>query len=191
MNYETQKQVSGADFSCAFCGYWSKLDLTECPNCGRLKRNDKRKTGAPPDTPLRAETKGFDEAFARALPVAESLLYVCENCRYQTPRKLGECPECGRRKFAAFAVPANGANRANFRVKPVSINKPEIGKVLLVFGGSFLFVALLVFIGYGPAGRNRHTELIANVGENWHIAGIVCLIGIGLLIGGIILKNMD
>lgn len=191
MNYETRKQFSGFNFRCAFCGYATKLDLTECPGCGRLKRVDKPKNGESVFKPHSRANEDISKSFANALPVAESYVYVCEFCSYQTFTALGECPECGRRKFAKFEVSVSRRAGADFRDKRASVDKSEIGKFLLIISISFFAAAFLTFFGFGPSGRNNRGAIVADAGENWHIAAIFFVLGIGSVIAGVVLKNKD
>lgn len=184
MNYQTQKQLLAMRFSCALCGYGSKLDLEECPGCGRLKTNENRQ----PTEPENHANKRILEAFANALPVAESYLFVCEHCRYQTRRQLGECPECGRGKFAKFDVSAR-RDGAGFRAERTVSNSSEVGRFLLMLGISLLIGAFFLFLGFEPSGNRRMGRPVYGVGENWQIALVFFLTGVGAGLAGFILKN--
>ena len=191
MNDEPQTRLSSLNFRCTFCGYASKLDLTECPDCGRLKRCENRQKGEPTTASRSRVDDEIRESFANALPIAEIYVYECAHCRYQTSRALWECPECGRSKVARIAVSARRNNNAGFRQRHTPIDKSRIGKVLMISSIGFFWVALLIFLGRGPSGPYRRTEQIAAVGENWVGALILGVAGIAFIIVGIYLKNKD
>ena len=96
MNLITQEQLSIILFNCSFCNYQSKLDLRECPECGRIN-----------DAP---KSKINKRERATLAPQAKSRVYQCEHCQYQTRNPLWECPECGRLKFAKITASASGSN---------------------------------------------------------------------------------
>lgn len=182
MNYETRKQLLAMRFSCALCGYGSKLDLRECPGCGRLKSDEIRKTGAPEKAARPAAIDGVFESFANALPIAESYLFVCEQCRYQTRRQIGECPECGRRKFAKFDVPARG-DGGDLRFARAASNRSQIGTFLLIISISFFIAAFLTFIRFGSTGDNSRDRIVTVI--------IFLVFGFGSVVAGLIVKNKD
>jgi len=195
MKFTTQHQFSEFIFNCAFCHYRSNLDLKECPECGRLSRNNKSAAGetrpisAPPfqnQAPL-----GFNAVALPAPASAEIFVYECGRCRYQTLNKLAECPECGRGKFTKISVPSAANPENKYRYKKSGTDKAGAGRFLLFSSIGFFWLAFLVFAGYGPSGSPRRTAVVAAVGENAVGAALLALVGVVCIIAGIILKNKD
>lgn len=194
MNFTTQNQFPEFIFNCAFCHYRSNLDLQECPECGRLSRNNKsageiRPVAAPP---LQNQAPLEFNAVAPFVPApAEIFVYECGRCRYQTLNKLTECPECGRGKFTKISVPSAANPENKHRYKKSGTDKAGAGRFLLFSSIGFFWLAFLVFAGYGPSGPQRRTAIIAAVGENAVGAALLVLVGVVCIIAGIILKNKD
>jgi hypothetical protein len=119
MNSIAEEQISKIIFNCSFCNYQSRLDLTECPECGRLRRVSApqfdHRRGAVGYQLKHRENIGSGVSLFTSEPQAAAVTYVyeCEHCHYQTRNCLFECPDCGRLKFAKIIAPESNAGKAN------------------------------------------------------------------------------
>ena len=192
MNIAIQ-QFSTIIFRCRSCRYESKLDLSECPGCGRVERGSpqtsvERRELIELQSQISAEIK-FGTSAAR-VPAAETIadVYECEHCRYRTRQSVGECPDCGRQKFEkkSAAVKADG----NFQENPVEA-KHKPGSVPLNFGAISLLTAFEIFMGVQKTAFGNDYEKTAEIGEYWLFALIPAVVGVVFVAIGVHLKIKD
>lgn len=119
MNSITQKQFTNIAFNCSFCSYQSKLDLKECPGCGRVKRVSKQtinQSGRAVDLQYQnREIISFNTPLNPTTQEPKNFYYECTHCHYRKPKYLRECPECGRIDSTkkVFLASESGADKAN------------------------------------------------------------------------------
>jgi RNA polymerase subunit RPABC4/transcription elongation factor Spt4 len=186
-NVISQTSFAENIFNCEFCGYQSKLDLSECPGCGRLRSNSKM-----PKNP-RGKTLGFQSANFTAVSenmtrFAQKNVYQCRHCRYQTPNRIGECPECGRQELVETLAAIEIFN-ADSNNQKIEIDKSALGTYLLALGLGSLWIAGEAYLGYGPSPHDIEVTMrVAAPGEQWLGALILASFGIVLFIAGAWLK---
>jgi hypothetical protein len=150
MNSITQKQSSKILFNCLFCGYQSRLELEECPDCGRIKRDSKpglKHSGARRELQYQsAANSKLNAPMTGEPPATKSCVYECEHCQYQSRNYLHECPECGRLKFAKITALAasgfsvdNGSNQNFYKRRKTRQLANRV-----IFENSHVFYAIIL-----------------------------------------------
>jgi hypothetical protein len=186
-NENFQTSLTANIFNCEFCGYQSKLDLCECPGCGRLRRHSTAPNNRRPETPG-FQTANFTAVSDNIPRFEQKTVYECQHCRYRTPNRIGECPDCGRQEFVetAAAVEIAAAVCGNHRSDRAVVGISLIGIGIGLFGA-----ALFIFMGLAPGQTTRTAIRVAAAGDNWIGALVASVIGAVLIVVGARLKMDD
>lgn len=190
MNALTQ-QFSTAVFNCEFCKYQSKLDLRECPECGRVKKSAKISTRQSAESEKIQTQTAANVPFGTPYfcePSAASYIFECANCRYQSRNAfLHECPECGRLKFEKKPASKETKTGNDFE-ENAGEEIPGASHYALKFGGIFLLTAFELFMGVQLSDFGGDYEKTAEIGENFTLACVAAIPGIVFVLIGLHMK---
>ncbi len=105
-------------YFCSQCEHSSLEFFRKCPNCSKLKKSADQiqiskpailKSNFPKSKPAR------EKPLILPRTTNDQNICICRYCKYQTPTKLFECPECGRTNFIFYQNNLFHCEKCNFK----------------------------------------------------------------------------